>query len=363
VSAGAGDASLRSLARALGLSTATVSNAFNRPERVNRETLRRILEEADRVAYGGPDPAAHKLRRGRADAVGVVLTDELPFAFYDQAAVGFLAGLAQACEESGRSLLMLPSGSANAHALRTAAVDGVLVYSVADNDPLLDAARVRRLPIVVVDQPHAGSGWDWVGIDHVAAGRTAAEHLAHLGHGRVGILAPRLGPERRNGPWPELSAPVYAVLRDRIDGFRAVFAERGVTGIPIEERTTSAPAAGAAGFEAIMARHPGLTGIFCLSDELALGALERASALGIRVPEEVSIIGVDDIERAEPAGLTTVEQPLQAKGAVAGRLLIRRIDERLSGAPVRPPVVKLLPSTLHVRTTTAPAVDAERQGR
>lgn len=364
----AADASLLSLARALGLSTATVSNAFNRPERVGAATLTRILAEADRIGYGGPDPAARQLRRGRADAIGLVLTDELPFAFEDHAAVGFLAGVAQTCEESGRSLVMLPSGGAGtrpgadspsgfgAPPLGTVAIDGVIVYSVGDREPLLAAAKARRIPIVVVDQPHPDPAWDWVGIDDRAVGATVGRHLAQLGHRRVGVLAPRLSRERRNGPVPAGDVPDYAVLRARIEGLRDGLAAGGAPAadIPIEERTISSAQAGAAGFAAMMVRHPTLTAVFCLSDELALGALGRAVELGMDVPGTVSIVGVDDIERAATAGLTTVEQPLQAKGAVAGRLLGMRIDERLAGVRPAPAQAKTLPTTLHVRTSTGP---------
>lgn len=376
----ASDASLLSLARALDLSTATVSNAFNRPERVGAATLERILAEAERIGYSGPDPAARQLRRGRADAIGLVLTDALPFAFEDHAAVGFLAGVAQTCEETGRSLVMLPSGSvsgsgsssgsgsvrpvgaaaplrgaASVPPLGTVAIDGVIVYSVGDREPVLAAAQVRRIPIVVVDQPHAGPAWDWVGIDDRAVGVTVGEHLAQLGHERVGVIAPRLSQARRNGPVPRDAVPDYAVLRARIEGLRAGLAAHGSAAeVTIEERTISSEQAGAAGFAALMARHPTLTAVFCLSDELALGALARAAELGIDVPGRVSIVGVDDIERAEAVGLTTIEQPLQAKGAVAGRLLMARIDERLAGGRPGPAQARVLPTTLHVRSTTAP---------
>ncbi|MBS1906965.1 MAG: LacI family DNA-binding transcriptional regulator [Actinobacteria bacterium] len=385
----ASDASLLSLARTLGLSTATVSNAFNRPERVASATLARVLAEADRIGYGGPDPAARQLRRGRADAIGLVLTDELPFAFEDHAAVGFLAGVAQVCEETRRSLVMLPSGGRGSALgaigdptagaagggaaspvplLGTVAIDGVIVYSVGDREPLLAAAKARRIPIVVVDQPHADQAWDWVGIDDRAVGFAVGEHLARLGHRRVGVVAPRLSRARRNGPVMPGDVPDYAVLRSRIEGMqeglragagagRAAAAPGGAGGfdIPIEERTISSEQAGAAGFEALMARHPELTAVFCLSDEIALGALGRAAELEIDVPGRVSIVGVDDIERAAVAGLTTIEQPLQAKGAVAGRMLMARIDERLAGGRPGPARVKTLPTTLHVRTSTGPA--------
>ncbi|MDJ1113265.1 MULTISPECIES: LacI family DNA-binding transcriptional regulator [Microbacterium] len=352
----ASEASLLSIARTLGLSTATVSNAFNRPERVSAGTLARIHAEAERKGYAGPDPAARQLRRGRADAIGLVLTDELPFAFEDHAAVGFLAGVAQSCQESGRSLVMLASTATTNPPLGAVAIDGLIIYSVADGEPLLTAGRARRVPMVVVDQPHADPGWDWVGIDDHGVGRVAGEHLARLGHRSVGVLAPRLSRTRRNGPWPADEEPAYAVLRERITGLRAALAPHGghAAAIPIEERTISSERAGATGLQALMSRHPELTAVFCLSDELALGALARAAELGIDVPRQLSIVGVDDIERAEAAGLTTIEQPLQAKGAVAGRLLMSRIEERLAGRKRAPAQTRTLPTTLHVRSTTAP---------
>lgn len=351
-------ASLLTIARTLGLSVATVSNAFNRPDRVGEATLARVLDEARRVGYAGPDPAARQLRRGRADAIGLVLTDALPFAFEDHAAVGFLAGVAEACEESGRSLVMLPSGASTTGGimpLGSVALDGVIVYSVADGDPLLRAAADRHLPVVVVDQPGPSNAWDWVGIDNVAVGAAVAHHLVGLRHTRVGILAPRLGGERRNGPPAPGTGIEYAVLRDRIRGFATAFEPARTAGsIPVEERTQSAEQAGAAGIDALLQRHPDLTAVFCLSDELALGALSRLSERGVDVPRELSVVGVDDIERADAVGLTTVAQPLHAKGAAAGRQLIARIDERLAGASPATGARRILPTTMQVRRTTAP---------
>lgn len=346
--------SLRTIAQTLQLSTATVSNAFNRPDRVGKDTLARILAEARRIGYAGPDPAARQLRRRRSDTVGLILTDELPFAFEDHAAVGFLAGVAQACEESGRSLLMLPSRHAAAPQLATVLIDGLIVYSVPDTEPVLDSAIQRGIPIVVVDQPHGKPAWDWVGIDDRAVGRAVGTHLAQLGHERVAVLAPRMSRERRNGPWPEGDTTPYAVLRERIAGLTESLAAHGRGGhsIPVEERTISSEEAGAAGFEALIRRIPEVTAVFCLSDELALGVLRRGAELGIDVPRQMSVVGVDDIERAEGAGLTTVEQPLQAKGAVAGRMLMTRIEEKVSGAKPLPWQTRTLPTTLHIRATT-----------
>ena len=168
--------SLASIARALGVSTATVSNAFNKPERVSDELRARVLDHARKVGYVGPDPAARHLRRGRSDVVGLVFSDNLEFAFQDQASLGFLAGLSAACGASGRNLLMLAAGPPTASTgasiwrspVSTAAMDGLIVYSVPQSDPHLLAALARALPVVVVDQPRNHPGVDWVGLDAVS---------------------------------------------------------------------------------------------------------------------------------------------------------------------------------------------------
>ncbi|MFZ0530058.1 MAG: LacI family DNA-binding transcriptional regulator [Propionicimonas sp.] len=366
--------SLASVARALGVSTATVSNAFNRPDRVSAELRTRVLEHSRAVGYTGPDPAARHLRRGRSDVIGLVFTDDLPFAFEDQAAVGFLAGVAGACGASGRNLLMLaagpptasPAGSSSS-SVTTAAVDGLIVYSVPDTDPHLAAAVERGLPVVVVDQPRDHPQADWVGLDDRSAARDLARYVAGLGHRRIAVVCTRLGATRYNGAVPadRRRAATYAVQRERLAGLFEGFAAAGIgeDDIVVEERFLASRPAGADALDAVLARRPDLTAVCCLADVLALGVLEAAERHGRRVPDDLTVTGFDDIPEAAHAGLTTVQQPLALKGREAGRLLLERLAEGEhpgsgpgTGAGQRPRRV-VLPTVLQGRRSSGPVPD------
>jgi DNA-binding LacI/PurR family transcriptional regulator len=182
---------LKDLAEAAGVSIGTASNAFNRPELLSDELRERVLEEARRLGYGGPDPAGRRLRTGRAGALGLIFTDRLPFAFDDEAAVIFLRGVAGALESTGDGLLMIPTSPTRAEGakvVRDAAVDGFLVYSTPTGDPRLEAALERGLPTVVVDEP-LEVPVPYIGVEDRKGARDAARHLVGLGHERVGIVS------------------------------------------------------------------------------------------------------------------------------------------------------------------------------
>ena len=355
----AGSPSLASVGRDLGISAATVSNVFNRPHLVSGDLRARVLAHAERVGYAGPHPAARQLRRGRSDVIGLVFTDELSFALSDPASVGFLQGLARAAEGSGRGLLLLPVGARQGgdatSGVKSAVVDGLIAYSVPDDDPDLTAAFRRRLPVVVVDQPGPVPGADWVGLDDRGAARELIRLVTSLGHQRVGIVTSRLAAGLRNGPaTPErLGSVTYAVQRERLAGAFEALAEAGVgpAQVPVEERFEVSRAAGAAALGSLLSHHPGLTAVVCLADVLALGVLEGARDRGLSVPGDLTVTGFDDVPDAAAAGLTTVRQPLADKGALACELLLRLIARRQAGAP-GPQVRRILPTSLEVRAST-----------
>ena len=158
-------ASLATVAEKAGVSTATVSNAFNRPELVSAELRTRVLAEALRQNYLGPDPAARQLSRGRTDTLGLLFTGELADAFTDPAAVAFIQGLATSCQSAGLNMLLISTQSTGDRnsAVGNAVVDGFVVYSVPADDPHLRRILDRHLPTVVVDSPPGLPGVDWVG--------------------------------------------------------------------------------------------------------------------------------------------------------------------------------------------------------
>src|SRR5690606_24729538 len=188
---------LTSIARSLGLSPATISNVYNHPERVSASVQERVLRAADAAGYAGPDAAARRFRRGASDTIGVVFTDEMPFALVDPASVAVLAGLSTRLQEARLNMLLLPAGppldDSRVSNVMGAVVDGFVFYSVPEGDPHLAAALRRRLPTVVVDEPRDNVEADWVGLDDTAAAAELGRHLAHLGHRSIGVITSRLG--------------------------------------------------------------------------------------------------------------------------------------------------------------------------
>ncbi|MDA3648516.1 LacI family DNA-binding transcriptional regulator [Saccharopolyspora indica] len=352
-------ATLASLAAELGVSRTTVSNAYNRPDQLSPELRKRVLETARRLGYPGPDPVARSLRTRKAGAVGLLLTENLSYAFRDPGAVGFLEGLALACEDAGQGLTLIPASPEreDVAAVHRAGVDGFVVYSVPEDDPHLAAVLERPVPVVVCDQPRLDNV-DWVGPDDRKAIKSVADHLIGLGHRRIGVLCMRLARGRNDGPASvqRQANASFHVQKLRLTALAEVFSEAGVdwTTIPVVERFDHTTASGASAAAQLLEIDPDITAIVCTSDILALGALSEARNRGLRVPEDLTITGFDGIPDAERAGLTTVRQPWLEKGRAAGRLLLE------PGEPGRPRHIQL-ETQLITGSTSAPPRSAEER--
>jgi DNA-binding LacI/PurR family transcriptional regulator len=346
-------ATLQTIADAVGVSRSTVSNAYNRPDQLNPALRERILAVARELGYPGPDPAARRLRTGQAGAVGLLFTEALAYAFTDPAAVAFLEGLAHRAEAAGTALLLVPSppGADPSEAVRAAVVDTLCIYSMPDGHPGVAAALERRLPTVIVEEPLL-EGIAFIGIDQRGGMRAVGEHLVGLGHRRVAVICDRLAPDDFEGPVDDarLADATFHVGRERLAGVSEALVAAGVApgGVPVRECPHALEAARAAA-HALLAAEPRPTAIAAITDVLALGALRAAADLGLRVPEDLSVTGFDDVPEAAFAAppLTTVRQPLRGKGEAAAGLLA----ELLEGAPPR---TVELPVELVVRGSTGP---------
>ena len=155
---------LRDVAKSAGVSVGSASQAFGRPELVSEATRKRVLAAAQALGYPGPDPAARRLRMGRAGAVGLIFAERLAYQFTDPASPAFLRGVALGMEEAPTGLLLIPDSRDREKTARTvseAVVDGFLIYSTPQNDPRVEAALARRLPVSrplddqVIDRQHA----------------------------------------------------------------------------------------------------------------------------------------------------------------------------------------------------------------
>lgn len=351
-------ATLASLAAELGVSRTTVSNAYNHPEQLSPTLRAKILAVAQARGYAGPDPTARSLRSGRAGAIGVVLTEDLTYAFDDQPSVDFLAGVAEACADYETSLTLIPVG-AQGHRrtglVAGAAVDGFVVYSVAEDDPDLRAVLDRRLPTVICGQPTTIEGVPFVGINDRQAIAPAAHALVAAGHRRIGILAIRLHRDPVDGFIRHRDLPHASlhIQRDRVCGALDVFAEAGIdpATIPVVTRhINDAPRARSAA-EQLLSTHPELTAVLCTTDSMASGVLAYAQERGWRVPEDLSVTGFDGVASALREELTTVIQPNRMKGVAAGTTLL----ELEQGAELQPPYRTILPTEFFPgRTVSTP---------
>lgn len=350
---GAGKPSIIEVARVAGVSVTTVSHAFNRPDRVAATTRDRVLQAAAELGYSGPDPTARHLRRGRADAIGVVYSDELGFAFDDPATAAILGGLSAACGPRELNMLLVPLGPENdgspAGAVGSAAVDGFVVYSVPETDRNIGLVLDRGLPTVIIDSPQNVRSDLFVGLDDRGAMTTLGEHLTLLGHRRVGIISSRLGNARHNGaaaPERWRTAP-YVIQSKRILGLHEAVGGH----LPVEERFDNSIAAGTQALHDLLDRHPELTAVCCTTDVLALGALVAAGQRGLDVPRDLTVTGFDDLPEASRVGLTTIHQPLGGKGRAAGDLLLSSAPDTQPGSTPRR---RILPTSLEVRRTSGP---------
>ena len=350
---------LTRIARELGVSAMTVSNAYNHPDRLSEALRERIFETAGKLGYRGPDPVGRSLRRQRTDVVGVLYSNPLSYAFDDPAAVSLLGGLSSVTEEADLGLLLVPAAGGGAskerdpRAAAQAAVDGFVIYSMGDEEALLEAALGRQLPMVVVDQP-LKEGVPLVGVDDEAAARTAAEHLLHLGHERFAIVSFALSPDGREGiAHPDRQEQAaFRVSRMRLRGYRTRLEDAGLlwSEVPVYECPGSTKELGHRAAEALLYSEQRPTAILALSDQLALGAIEWMTEQRISVPEDVSVVGFDDIPAAASAvpSLTTVHQDHAEKGIMAGQALVSQLREEDS------PSAGSLATHLVVRGSTSP---------
>jgi DNA-binding LacI/PurR family transcriptional regulator len=351
------------VARAAGVSPSTVSNAFNRPERLTPALRERVLRVAAELGYGGPDPAARILRRGRAGAIAVILGRLIADALGDPATTQFLTGVSDATDPQQLGLVLVPEmpyrDVPEGPAVRNAAADGLIVFSVAADDPIITAVLQRNLPTVVVDSPvptdiprGRHQALDFLGIDDIAGAEAAVRHLLDLGHRRIGILSFGLTTHAQAGPVDiaQRGTATATVTRARLEGCAHALAAAGldeaaatVVQVPVVTPETARAAA-----HALLDSTPEPTAIFAFSDRLALAVCAVARERGRDVPVDLSVVGFDD---TAPAGarLTSVHQDHRDKGRLAAERLLQAIGGQPPAAPAPP-----LPTRLVVRATTGP---------
>jgi DNA-binding LacI/PurR family transcriptional regulator len=325
------------VARQAGVSRTAVSFAFNYPERLSQATLDRVLEVAGDLGYS-PHPTARALSLRRSRSIGILIPQSLSTVFANPFTSALIQSLGVACEENDLTLLLVPplAGSLEG-SIRQAAVDGFISLGLSPGDPALETLRRLGLPTVLIDAEGEG-GQAVVNVDDRGGAEAAARHLVGLGHRRVAVLMlPPAGAQ----------AGRSAVAGRRLAGYRAVLAAAALSE-PLVVTATPTPEAGAQAFAGLPGGRERPTAVLAMSDMAAIGLMAAAREAGVQVPEDLSVVGFDDIPMAawtNPA-LTTVRQPIADKGRLAASLLIRLLEGEAVTSP--PP----LATSLVVRSST-----------
>ncbi|WP_190813945.1 LacI family DNA-binding transcriptional regulator [Saccharopolyspora pogona] len=307
-------AGIKDVAAAAGVSLGTVSNVLNRPDRVSPRTRAKVEAAMAELRFVRNE-SARQLRAGRSRVLAYVMLDGRNPFFTDVA-----AGMEDAAEESNLSLFLCNSDnraereSAYLSRLEQQRVQGILVTPVDPDATTLDETALRGTPVVIVDRTRDAATHCSVAVDDVHGGQIAVQHLIEMGHERIAFIS---------------SPATLGQVRDRREGALRALRNAGLSPENLVDLTTAnLTVADGRNAGERLAGLPSSTrpsAAFCVNDLLALGLLQTCVSLHLRVPEDLAIVGYDDIDFAAAATvpLTSVRQPRRQLGRTAAELLLQ----------------------------------------
>ncbi len=364
VAKGASEASSRSgprrtriadVAKEAGVSKTAVSFAFNSPERLSATTAAKIREVAASLGYR-PHAGSRMLIQKHTMTIGLLTPQALSVVFGNPFYAELCAGVAARTDQAGYGLLFVsPLHGSLVRAIDRATVDGFVAVGLSEDHPEVEQIRRSGLPIVLVDGAALPEHASVESNDEVGA-RAAARHLLSLGHRDVVVIG--VEPPNMPGLFEYSSGPTENVTTRRLTGYRQGLELGGVK--LRDERIVVGPASfdgGVAAFHRIWEDGLRPTAILAMSDVMAIGVMWAAREVGLRVPEDLSIVGFDDLDVAPHSNppLTTVHQPIRQKGEESARLLLRMI----ANPDLERPEHRVLDTRLIIRASTA-AIPAGR---
>jgi DNA-binding LacI/PurR family transcriptional regulator len=338
----------KEIARLAGVSRTTVSFVLNNiaGAKIADETRQRILEIAERLDYH-PDATARRMVSGKTNVIGIVVRQSIDQAFVDHFLPEVLHGLSQSSVALGYHVLFeaIPSDVTNGaytKLIRERHVDGIILSGPRVDDAELLRIHAEGVPIVLLGQfPH--TDMSFVDVDNVDGAERATRHLIELGHRRIGIITN--------------ASLIYTASADRLAGYRQALANAGIAfDETLVREGDFSPHGGELQMQALLALDQRPTAVFVASDTVALGALQAIRAHGLHVPNEIAIVGFDDIYLSEfiDPPLTTIRLPAFALGWNAAEMLIQHIAE---GVPANPTRI-LLQTELVVRRSSGDKLSA-----
>ena len=320
-----------------GVSRSTVSRVINHHPNVREEVRQRVWQVIRETGYQ-PHAAARSLVTRRTYIIGAIIPETVTTLFVDPFFPLLLRGITETCNAHGYHLMLSLFSNPDRQEemyrrlVHGSHLDGVIVASARTDDPLVHKLLDDSVPLVLVGR-HSDSRASYVDVDNIGAARMAVEHLIRLGHKRIATIT---GPLSMAGG------------EDRLQGYRLALESYH---LPVQEELIAegdfTEHSGTAAMHRLLPAAP--TAVFAASDSMAIGALKALREANLRVPEDVALVGFDDIPAVtaiEPP-LTTVRQPIERLGATAADLLLNLLENRPEGQAAVQRIV--LPAELVVR--------------
>jgi LacI family transcriptional regulator len=330
---------IKDIAKAAGVSVTTVSRALNGYSDVSEKTRKKIEEIAKELKYS-PNTLARSLVMNKSKTIGLLVSGIKRESIKDNFVFEVLVGLNEYVGETDYDLVLFSTTSSKqseksySQLCRERRVDGVIIQGIRTDDPYLREIVDSEIPCVLIDIPIQSESVGYVTTDNVLGARTAVKHLVKSGHRNIAMI---------NGH------EFAFVSRQRLEGYFQALEGSGISINPdwvvngyFNETQAKEVALN------LLQKSPEITGIFCASDLMAIGAIKAAKELNLRVPEDLSIVGYDDIILAEQITppLTTIAQDKVQMGYQAAKLLINMLEND------HEPNVITLPTVLKVREST-----------
>jgi alanine racemase len=309
------------VARKAGVSPTAVSFTFNRPSELSPATVRRVLAVAEELGYA-PNPHAKALHSSRAGAIGMLVPEDISDAFANPFYAPFVRGVGSICDELDLSLMVVsPHEGSLEKGITKAPADGFIVLGAGEKHPDVSPLYRRRVPFVIVDGDAEKA--PSVNVEDEKGAHEAASRLLARGHTEMLVMT-FLNPRSQL-----VEAPFHDIASRRQSGYMRAFEEHGVAWgeAPAEAKQCSIEG-GDERMKAAWSDGHRPTAVLCAADALAFGVLLAAEKRGVRVPEDLEVVGFDDVPEAalsRPA-LSTVRQPIREKGRIAARLLTEALD-------------------------------------
>lgn len=328
---------IHDVAKLAGVGIGTVSSVLNNSRPVNDTTRQKVLDAVQKLDFI-PNPSGRRLSMGKTHTIAVIITYFTTASQFER-----LRGVMSVIAESDYDISLfavetIPQRNRVFQTVpRRGRVDGLLIFSIHPTNDDLRRIRQEAIPAVLVESYHPEL--PHIFLDDVAAARNAVEYLIQLGHRRIAYISDYLDDLFSSG-----------FIRNRYMGYRQALEAAGIPLRSDYHRQGWHSRDNGRQMALDLLKLPDRpTAIFCFSDELALGVLEAARDLNLKVPDDVSVVGYDDIELAHFGQLTTVRQHLFDSGVQGVELLLETIEN-----PLAPPKQLQLPTELIVRQTTAP---------